>query len=110
MDIKNLKEFEVSLENANNIATIDVFEALLPEQRQPIGGYGRLHKEYLKINHPSVFDEMIRSNILWDYLARINEQAEKAIKLLSDEHQTPATRKQREEVLTNIICRFTPNK
>lgn len=105
--MKNPKELEVGLEKANNITTDDPFEALLPERKRPIGGYGRLHKEYLKINYPSIFEELIRSNILWDYLAEINEQAEKKMKLLSDECLTPKARKQAEEdVLAELICHF----
>ena len=109
--MNNLNEFEVSLEKANNKKTEDPFEALLPERKRPIGVYGRLHKEHLKINYPSVFEELICSNMLWDYLAEINAQAEKKIKLLSDECPTPKARKQVEEdILAELICHFNPDR
>ena len=109
--MKNPKELEASLEKANSITTEDPFEALLPEIKRPIGGYGRLHKEYLKINYPSIFEELIRSNILWDYLAEINEQAVKKMKLLSDECLTSEAHKQAEEdVLAELICHFNPDR
>lgn len=110
MDMKK-KKFESGLEKGKSIATEDAFEVLLPERKRPIGRYGRLHKEYLKINHPTVFEDLIRSCILWDYLAEINEQAEERMKISSAVCPTPEVRKKAEEdIFTNLIFHFDPDR
>lgn len=49
-------------------------EMKLPEEKQTIGHYGRLHREYLRQVKPMVFNELILSGQLWSYLADLNEQ------------------------------------
>ena len=110
MDTKEEK-IESGLEKEKSLSTEDTFEVLLPERKRPIGRYGRLHKEYLKINHPIVFEDLIRSNILWDYLAEINEQAEEKMKISSAVCPTSEVRKKAEEdVFTNLIFHFNPDR
>ena len=48
----------------------------LPEENRPIGRYGRLHREYLKQEHPARYSSLILTGKLWTYLADLNEQAE----------------------------------
>ncbi len=48
----------------------------LPEENRPIGRYGRLHREYLKQEHPARYSSLILTGTLWTYLADLNEQAE----------------------------------
>lgn len=48
----------------------------LPEEERPIGKYGRMHREYLRENHPILFNDLVLSCQLWTYLADINEQAQ----------------------------------
>lgn len=105
------EKFVSGLEKKKSIAIEDTFEALLPEIKRPIGILGRLHKEYLKINHPTVFEKLIRSCILWDYLAEINEQTEVSMKISCAVCPTPEVRKKAEEdILTNLIFHFDPDR
>ena len=110
MDMKK-KKLESAIETAKIITTEDTFEALLPERKRPIGRYGRLHREYLKLNYPTVLEELIRSNTLWDYLAEINEQAEGRMKIASDDYPPSEVYKESEEtIFTELICHFTPDR
>ena len=47
----------------------------LPEDRCPIGRWGRLHKEYLKTYRPLLYNELLLSGRLHTILADMNEQA-----------------------------------
>ena len=51
----------------------------LPEENRPIGRYGRLHREYLKQEHPARYSSLILTGKLWTYLADLNEQAEERL-------------------------------
>lgn len=46
-----------------------------PEDKRPIGRWGRMHGDYLKKNKRHVFDSMLLSGKLHSYLADIDEQA-----------------------------------
>lgn len=46
-----------------------------PEDKRPIGRWGRMHEDYLKKNKRHVFDSMFLSGKLHSYLADIDEQA-----------------------------------
>lgn len=46
-----------------------------PEDKRPIGRWGRMHEDYLKKNKRHVFDSMLMSGKLHSYLADIDEQA-----------------------------------
>ncbi|EOS47512.1 hypothetical protein C810_00596 [Lachnospiraceae bacterium A2] len=57
----------------------------LPEENRPIGRYGRLHREYLKQEHPARYSSLILTGILWTYLADMNEQAEERLDLIMEQ-------------------------
>ena len=57
----------------------------LPEENRPIGHYGRLHREYLKQEHPARYSSLILTGKLWTYLADLNEQAEKRRDLIIEQ-------------------------
>ena len=54
----------------------------LPEEERPIGKYGRMHREYLRENHPILFNELALRFQLWTYLADINEQAQERFQVI----------------------------
>ena len=54
----------------------------LPEENRPIGRYGRLHREYLKQEHPARYSSLILTGNLRTYLADLNEQAEERLDLI----------------------------
>ena len=51
----------------------------LPEERRPIGKYGRMHREYLREVHPARLNTLTLTGELWTYLADLNEQAQKRL-------------------------------
>ena len=60
----------------------------LPEENRPIGRYGRLHREYLKEEHPARYSSLILTGKLWTYLADLNEQAEERFDLIIEQMKT----------------------
>ena len=59
----------------------------LPEEKRSIGKYGRMHREYLKENHPVLFNDLVLSCQLWTYLADINGQAQDRLKIFISQMQ-----------------------
>ncbi len=57
----------------------------LPEENRPVGHYGRLHREYLKQEHPARYSSLILTGKLWTYLADLNEQAEERLDLIIEQ-------------------------
>ena len=57
----------------------------LTEEHRPIGKWGRLHREYLKTEHPVLFNSLALSGRLWTYLADLNEQAQERILLITEQ-------------------------
>ena len=57
----------------------------LPEENRPIGRYGRLHREYLKQEHPARYSSLILTGKLWTYVADLNEQAEERLDLIIEQ-------------------------
>ena len=57
----------------------------LPEEERPIGKYGRMHREYLRENHPILFNELALRFQLWTYLADLNEQAQERLSLIVEQ-------------------------
>lgn len=47
----------------------------LPEEKRPIGKWGRMHREYLRITNMGLLNDLILTGKLWIYLADLNEQA-----------------------------------
>ena len=59
----------------------------LPEEERPIGKFGRMHREYLRENHPILFNELALRFQLWTYLADINEQAQERFQVIISQMQ-----------------------
>ena len=59
----------------------------LPEEERPIGKSGRMHREYLRENHPILFNELALRFQLWTYLADINEQAQERFQVIISQMQ-----------------------
>lgn len=57
----------------------------LAEEPRPIGKWGRLHREYLKQEHPVLFESLILSDRFWTHLADLNEQAQERILLITEQ-------------------------
>lgn len=62
-----------------------ILDLKLPEENRPIGRYGRLHREYLKQEHPARYSSLILTGKLWTYLADLNEQAEERLDLIIEQ-------------------------
>lgn len=59
----------------------------LPEEKRPIGHWGRLHKAYLKDHHPTRYNILILDGTLWTYLADLNEQAQSRLEVIIEQMQ-----------------------
>lgn len=59
----------------------------LPEEERSIGKYGRMHREYLRENHPILFNDLVLSCQLWTYLADINDQAQERLQVIISQMQ-----------------------
>ena len=59
----------------------------LPEEERPIGKYGRMHREYLRENHPILFNDLVLSCQLWTYLADINDQVQERLQVIISQMQ-----------------------
>ena len=57
----------------------------LTEELRPIGKWGRLHREYLKQEHPVQFESLILNGRLWTHLADLNAQAQERILLITEQ-------------------------
>ncbi|MDE5697283.1 MAG: TnpV protein, partial [Lachnospiraceae bacterium] len=57
----------------------------LPEENRPIERYGRLHRKYLKQEHPARYNSLILTGKLWIYVADLNEQAEERLGLIIEQ-------------------------
>ena len=57
-------------------------ELSLPNETRSIGRWGRLHREYLRMTNPGIFNDLILTGKLWTYLADLNEQAEDRLSLI----------------------------
>ena len=56
--------------------------AAAPAEQHPIGRWGRLHKNYLKEQHPIRYNQLVLSGELGSYLAKLDEQAEEQLALI----------------------------
>ena len=54
----------------------------LPEDKRPIGRWGRLHKEYLKNYRPILYQSLLLSGKLHTILADLDEQAAERCRLI----------------------------
>ena len=48
------------------------------ETQRPVGKWGRMHRDYLKENHPAQYADLILHGNMAAYLADLNEQAQAA--------------------------------
>ena len=56
--------------------------ATAPAEQHPTGRWGRLHKTYLKEQHPVRYNQLLLSGELGNYLAALDEQADKQLALI----------------------------
>ena len=52
-----------------------------PTEQHPAGRWGRLHKTYLKAQHPVRYNQLLLSGELGSYLAKLDKQAEEQLAL-----------------------------
>lgn len=52
-----------------------------PAEQGPTGRWGRLHKTYLKEQHPVRYNQLLLSGELGSYLAKLDKQAEEQLAL-----------------------------
>ena len=62
-------------------------ELELPEEHRPIGRWGRMHRDYLREEHPALLSDLTLSGTLWTYLADLNEQAQARLLLITAQMQ-----------------------
>ena len=55
--------------------------AAAPAEQHPTGRWGRLHKTYLKEQHPVRYNQLLLSGELGGYLAKLDKQAEEQLAL-----------------------------
>ena len=53
-----------------------------PTEQHPTGRWGRLHKMYLKEQHPIRYNQLLLSGELGSYLAKLDKQAEEQLALI----------------------------
>ena len=56
--------------------------AAAPAEQHPTGRWGRLHKTYLKAQHPVRYNQLLMSGELGSYLAKLDKQAEEQLALI----------------------------
>ena len=56
--------------------------AAAPAEQHPTGRWGHLHKMYLKEQHPVRYNQLLLSGELGNYLAALDEQADKQLALI----------------------------
>ena len=54
----------------------------LSDEKRTIGRWGRLHRDYLKMYRPLMYNRLVMSGDLWSYLADLNEQATERCSLI----------------------------
>ena len=61
--------------------------AAAPAEQHPTGRWGRLHKTYLKAQHPVRYNQLLLSGELSGYLAKLDKQAEEQLALTVQQMQ-----------------------
>ena len=61
--------------------------AAAPAEQHPTGRWGRLHKTYLKAQHPVRYNQLLLSGELSGYLAKLDKQAEEQLALIVQQMQ-----------------------
>jgi hypothetical protein len=58
----------------------------LPNEMQcPIGKWGRMHRDYLKENHPAQYADLILQGDMATYLSNLNDQAQFRLEVIIDQ-------------------------
>ena len=73
----------------------------LPEEKRPIGIWGRMHREYLKEHHPIQYTNLVLSCKLWTYLADLNEQVQERLERIMQQMEE-------EEGVTEVLKTADP--
>ena len=60
----------------------------LPEEKRPIGKWGRMRREYLKEHKPIQYNCLLLSGKLWTHLADLNEQAQDRLDRIIEQMKT----------------------
>ena len=78
-------ENKMNINDMNYVLAGDYYipDLKLPNEERTIGKYGRMHRDYLKENHPIRFNHLILEGQLWTYLADLNEQAQNRLPAVS---------------------------
>ena len=80
-------------DNANGLDYTLVNDHYLPNltvaapAEHPTGRWGRLHKTYLKEQHPVRYNQLLLSGVLGSYLAKLDKQAEEQLALTVQQMQ-----------------------
>ena len=87
-DVKMMKE-RVTKNGIDYVLVGDYYipDLKLPEEERLIGKYGRMHREYLRENHPMLFNDLVLSRQLCTYLADLNEQAQERLQVIISQMQ-----------------------
>ena len=56
--------------------------AAVPAEQHPTGRWGRLHKTYLKAQHPVRYNQLLLSGELSGHLSKLDKQAEEQLALI----------------------------
>ena len=85
-------------DNANGLDYTLVNDHYLPNltaaapAEHPTGRWGRLHKTYLKEQHPIQYNQLLLSGELDGYLAKLDKQAEEQLALIVRQMRDSAVR------------------
>ena len=55
------------------------------ETQRPIGKWGRMHRDYLKKNHPPQYANLILHGNMATYLSNLNDQAQHRLEVIIDQ-------------------------
>ena len=80
----NTNGLDYTLVNDHYLPNLTV---VAPAEQNPIGRWGRLHKNYLKEQHPIRYNQLVLSGELGSYLAKLDEQAEEQLSLIVQQMQ-----------------------
>ena len=105
-------------DNANGLDYTLVNDHYLPNltaaasAEYPTGRWGRLHKTYLKEQHPVRYNQLLLSGELGGYLAKLDKQAEEQLALTIRQMQDAKDRQLEKKAKTDKIAlkRITPIK
>ena len=80
----NTNSLDYTLVNDHYLPNLTV---AAPVEQHPIGRWGRLHKNFLKEQHPIRYNQLVLSGEFGSYLAKLDEQAEEQLSLIVQQMQ-----------------------